>query len=154
MTGNCELCHKYGPLEKHHIFNGAYKKKSEKYGAMINLCHDCHNEPPNGVHHNAKRMNELKAREQKRIMTEYGFTTEEFIYEFGKSYIDDTTAFEDLLEPYRQDIKTLKKQINKLKKEYKLTGSGYVMSKIQIKEEMLNDLYRTIGHLKGYYNKK
>jgi hypothetical protein len=154
MTGNCELCHKYGPLETHHIFNGAYKKKSEKYGAMINLCHNCHNEPPNGVHHNAKRMNELKAREQKRIMAEYGFTTEEFIYEFGKSYIDDATAFEDLLKPYREDIKKLKEQISKLKKEHKRTGSGAILSQIQIYDEMLTDLYRTVGHLKGYYNKK
>lgn len=89
MTGNCELCCRYGPLELHHIFNGAYKKKSERYGAMIYLCHACHNEPPDGVHHNAIRMHELKAREQKRIMTEYGFTIEEFICEFGKNYIKE-----------------------------------------------------------------
>lgn len=89
MMGNCELCKRYGPLELHHIFNGAYKKKSERYGATIHLCHACHNEPPNGVHHNAARMHELKAREQKRIMAEYGFTIEEFICEFGKNYIKE-----------------------------------------------------------------
>lgn len=89
MTGNCELCQKYGSLELHHIFNGAYRKKSERYGATILLCHACHNESPNGVHHNAIRMNELKAREQKRIMAEYGFTIEEFICEFGKNYIKE-----------------------------------------------------------------
>ena len=154
MTGNCELCQKYGPLEQHHIFNGAYKKKSERYGAMIYLCHSCHNEPPNGVHHNAKRMHDLKARTQKKIMDEHGMSIQDFICEFGKNYIDDTTAFQDLLEPYHQDIANLKKQIRRLKREFNKTGSAAILSKIQTSEEMLSDLNRTAGYLENYYSKE
>lgn len=43
---NCWLCGRNGtadPLDKHHIFGGAYRKKSEKYGLCVDLCHhDCH----------------------------------------------------------------------------------------------------------------
>ena len=39
-------------VEEHHIFGGAYRKKSEQYGLKVFLCHCDHNEPPNGVHHN------------------------------------------------------------------------------------------------------
>lgn len=50
MKGNCDLCGKYGYLELHHIFGGANRSLSEKYGLVVNLCHECHNEPPEGVH--------------------------------------------------------------------------------------------------------
>jgi hypothetical protein len=69
------------------VFNGAYRKKSEKFGAVADLCHFCHNEPPNGVHHNAENMRQLKAKYQMQIMDKYGMSEEEFIREFGKSYL-------------------------------------------------------------------
>ena len=39
----CFLCGRNGaddPLDKHHIFGGAYRKKSERYGLTVYLCHD------------------------------------------------------------------------------------------------------------------
>ena len=43
---SCWLCGRNGtaePLDKHHIFGGAYRKKSEKYGLTVYLCHgSCH----------------------------------------------------------------------------------------------------------------
>lgn len=83
----CEICGSTRWLEVHHVFNGPYRKKSEKYGAVAVLCHHCHNEPPNGLHHNARRMQMFKAMHQMRIMTEYSMTKEDFIREFGKSYL-------------------------------------------------------------------
>lgn len=85
----CEICGSTQNIERHHVFNGAYKKKSERYGALIDLCHSCHNEPPNGVHHNAENMQALKAKHQNRIMQEYQLTTEQFIHLFGKNYIGE-----------------------------------------------------------------
>lgn len=83
----CEICGSTRWLERHHVYNGAYRKKSEKFGAVATLCHFCHNEPPNGVHHNAENMRQLKAKYQMQIMDKYGMSEEEFIREFGKSYI-------------------------------------------------------------------
>lgn len=83
----CEICGSTRWLERHHVYNGAYRKKSEKFGAVADLCHFCHNEPPNGVHHNAERMRQLKAKYQMLIMDKYGMSEEDFIREFGKSYL-------------------------------------------------------------------
>lgn len=88
MKGVCGLCGKYGPLELHHIFGGALRKKSEKYGLVIGLCHWCHNEP-GGVHHNAKLMKKLHQYGQKRAMKENGWTVEDFRREFYKNYLED-----------------------------------------------------------------
>lgn len=83
----CEICGATRWLERHHVYNAAYRKKSEKFGAVATLCHFCHNEPPNGVHHNAENMRKLKAKYQMLIMDKYGMSEQDFIREFGKSYI-------------------------------------------------------------------
>ena len=85
----CEICGATQNIERHHVFNGAYRKKSEKYNAVVDLCHNCHNEPPNGVHHNARNMRALKAKYQKQIMLHYGMSKADFIREFGKNYIGE-----------------------------------------------------------------
>lgn len=85
----CFLCGKYGPVERHHVFPGPFRKKSEQYGLVVDLCHNCHNEPPYGVHHNRERANILKARAQYMVMREQGWDTERFIKEFGKNYRED-----------------------------------------------------------------
>lgn len=71
--------------ERHHVFQGAYRKKSEAHGFVFNLCHDCHNEPPLGVHFNKERRNELKMICQAEF--EKVFTRQDFIEEFGRSYL-------------------------------------------------------------------
>ncbi len=88
MTGACYLCGRWGQIEMHHVFGGPFRKKSDKYGAVVPLCHECHNEPPNGVHHNRERAKILKSRYQKILMDEQGWDKERFIREFGRSYID------------------------------------------------------------------
>lgn len=85
--GYCELCRKYGELERHHIFSGTRRAISEKYGATIMLCHECHNEPPNGVHFNKTRRLQVQARGQSKVMFEQKWTKEQFIKVFGKNYI-------------------------------------------------------------------
>lgn len=78
-------------IERHHVFPGPFRKKSEKYGLVVDLCHKCHNEPPNGVHHNREMANILKARAQRMVMFEQGWNKEDFIREFGRSYIEEET---------------------------------------------------------------
>ena len=87
MQGKCELCGKYEALELHHIYGGARRKISDKYGAVIYLCHNCHNEPPKGVHFNKEIRLQLQAETQEQLMDAYGWTVEEFRQIFGKSYI-------------------------------------------------------------------
>ena len=87
MYRYCVLCGSSLRIEKHHIFGGALRKKSEKYGLTVDLCHYCHNEPPNGVHFNKDKMLELKQYGQRKVMAEQGWTTEKFIEEFRKNYL-------------------------------------------------------------------
>lgn len=83
----CYFCGSTASLEKHHIFNGAYRTKSENLGLTVYLCHNCHNEPPYGVHHNADEMKRLKAEGQAAAMNYYGWSEERFRDMFGKSYL-------------------------------------------------------------------
>lgn len=88
MMGNCFLCHRYAPVEYHHVFGGTgRRKKSTKYNAVVPLCHNCHNEPPDGIHHNRMTREFLQEKYQKKLMEEQGWTTADFIREFGRSYV-------------------------------------------------------------------
>lgn len=84
----CVLCGSTKWIERHHIFGGALRKKSEKYGLVVDLCHSCHNEPPNGVHHNAKQMLKLHRYGQLKAMQENNWSIEDFRKEFRKNYLD------------------------------------------------------------------
>lgn len=83
----CFLCGGYCACEWHHIFGGANRQKSEKYGLKVRLHHKCHNEPPNGVHHNKEVMDELHRIGQIAIMEQEGWDIPKFIAEFGKNYL-------------------------------------------------------------------
>lgn len=94
MAGcSCWLCGKNGcgdPLDKHHIFGGAYRKKSEKLGLTVYLCHnECHIFGKKAAHSCRETMNELHKYGQKMAMREHGWTKEEFMLEFGKNYLDE-----------------------------------------------------------------
>ena len=76
------------PLDKHHIFGGAMRNKSEKYGLFVYLHHDrCHIFGENSVHKNARINRKLQAFAQKKAMQVYEWTTEDFIREFYKNYL-------------------------------------------------------------------
>ena len=86
----CFLCDRNGssdPLDRHHIFNGAYRKKSEKYGLVVSLCHyRCHIFGKYAVHNNPDTMLYLKHCGQQKVMREQGWSVKRFINEFGKDY--------------------------------------------------------------------
>ena len=87
----CFLCGMIGyvePLDKHHVFGGALRKKSERYGLTVYLHHDrCHIFGENAVHKNARINRKLQAFAQKKAMEHYGMTIEDFIKEFYKNYL-------------------------------------------------------------------
>jgi len=68
------------PVERHHIFGGPNKKRSEKFGFIAPLRPDLH---PNGV---LAVDLALKTKAQAYYEEHYG-TREDFIKEFGKSYL-------------------------------------------------------------------
>ena len=83
----CFLCGSHQWLEEHHIFGGANRHLSEKYGLKALLCHWCHNEPPNGVHHNHETRLHLQQMAQQRAMLHYRWSVDDFILIFGKNYL-------------------------------------------------------------------
>lgn len=93
-TEHCFACQANGSadywgLDKHHVFGGANRKKSEKYGLTVYLCHDkCH---LNGVHKYGGLDLMLKQIVQKRAMDHYGWSVDDFIGIFGRNYIQEET---------------------------------------------------------------
>lgn len=76
----------YAPVERHHIFGGANRKKSEKYGFVVPLRPDLH---PNGVFagKDAKTV-DVRLKEMSQTYWEENIgTREEFRQEFGRNYL-------------------------------------------------------------------
>ena len=81
----CFLCESEIWLEDHHIFGSSNRKKSEKYGLKVWLCHDCHNEKPNGVHFNKEKMDKLHEIGQKAFIENYPYL--DFMKIFYRNYL-------------------------------------------------------------------
>jgi hypothetical protein len=78
-------CNGRGKMDRHEIFYGPNRQKSKRLGLWVHLCHsECH---LNGVHKSGLLDKELKAEGQRCAMRKYGWTTERFIQEIGKSYV-------------------------------------------------------------------
>ncbi|MBQ0125301.1 MAG: hypothetical protein KBS59_03135 [Clostridiales bacterium] len=88
----CWLCGRNGmtdPLDTHHIFGGAFRRKSEKLGLTVRLCHrECHIFGRHAAHVDAGTMQELHKYGQEKAMRENGWTVSDFIREFGRNYLD------------------------------------------------------------------
>ena len=88
----CYICGGYGtsvdPLDCHHVFFGALRSKSDRYGLTVYIHHNrCHIFGRDAVHVNAEVDRALKKRAQIAAMQRYGWSEQEFINEFRKSYI-------------------------------------------------------------------
>lgn len=87
----CFLCGANGssdPLEKHHIFGGGLRNKSEKYGLTVYLCgNKCHRNGKYAAHRNGDTALALHQYGQRKYMQNQNATIEDFIKEFGKNYI-------------------------------------------------------------------
>ena len=86
----CWWCQRNGfldPLNRHEVFGGPYREKSKRLGLWVHLCHSRCHQGPTGVHQNSELASMLKADAQRAAMDMYNWSEEEFIAEFGKSYL-------------------------------------------------------------------
>lgn len=83
---NCGCHSGIRSLEEHHIFGGANRKWSEKYGLKVHLCYECHRDNKKGVHgsNQALRGRLFEAGQQ---AFERDHKREEFMRVFGKNYL-------------------------------------------------------------------
>lgn len=89
MEGICFLCGNYEPLERHHIFGGARRPISEKYGLTVDLCPWCHRIDADSAHRCRETRLFLQQYGQRRAMKEQGWTVQEFIERLGRNYLDE-----------------------------------------------------------------
>ena len=73
-------------LECHHIFGGANRHLSEKFGLKLFLCHKHHNEQPFGVHQNKEHRILIRQIGQKAFEKKH--SREDFLKIFGKNYLE------------------------------------------------------------------
>ena len=87
----CFLCGRNGNgdrLDRHHIFGGANRNKSEKFGLVVLLCHErCHIFGRNSVHQNGEVMDYIHKYGQMKAMKEQGWSIKEFMEVFGANYL-------------------------------------------------------------------
>ena len=67
------------------VFGAYNRRKSEKYGLTVLLCHNCHNEPPRGAHHCKQTMDYLHRVGQQAFEDTY--PDKDFISIFGRNYL-------------------------------------------------------------------
>ena len=88
MYGRCEICDKWANLHRHHVYMGNKQRNiSEKYGAVMYLCIECHTEGKTAVHRNKEVRLWTQQEMQQKLMDENGWTVEEFISIFGRNYL-------------------------------------------------------------------
>lgn len=82
---HCFICGR--PKEHiHHVFFGTSNRKlSDKHGLIVPLCYE-HHEGNYGVHRNKAVDSKLKQLGQRKF-EEAGYTRQEFMQIFGKSYL-------------------------------------------------------------------
>lgn len=95
----CFICGRNGwgdRLECHHIFGGARRKLSGKYGLTVWLCGErCHRLGKYSAHQNAAIANYIHKYGQRKAMEEQGWTVEQFREIFGANYLDTPESNEN-----------------------------------------------------------
>lgn len=83
-------------LERHHLYGGARRKLSEKYGLVVWLCGErCHRTGAYSAHQNADVMDYLHKVGQLKAMKENGWTCSQFREVFGANYLDTPESNEN-----------------------------------------------------------
>lgn len=84
----CLICHTEQDLHLHHVWEGRGRRNiSDRWGLTVYLCSKHHNMSDEGVHFNRELDLALKQAAQRKAMTHYGWTTEDFIKIMGKNYL-------------------------------------------------------------------
>lgn len=90
FTDNMDVCVITGAkgAEPHHIFNGANKVLSEKYGFILPLRHDWHKGTEYSIHQNKDLRLKYRTACQRYYIETLGKTKEEWIAEFGMWFVE------------------------------------------------------------------
>lgn len=87
----CFICGRNGAsdhLDKHHIFGGGLRSKSEKYGLYVYLCgYRCHKFGKFAAHQCKETAEMLHKYGQMKAMLEQGWSCAEYVAEFGKNHL-------------------------------------------------------------------
>jgi hypothetical protein len=91
----CHYCGRVGFVHKHHIFGGANRKWSEKYGLFVHLCPYHHNMSDRGIHFNKEMREEYQKLGQYYFELQYALehgvgeaeAKAEFMRIFGRNYM-------------------------------------------------------------------
>lgn len=109
MVKTCRICGR-AAADRHHVFGGAKRKKSEEYGLVVWLCRECHDRVHFGES-GRKLMDALRKEAQAKFEREH--PDKDFLKEFGRNYLDDAERRkyegidigEELIIPSRKRIK-------------------------------------------------
>lgn len=74
-------------LDRHHIFGGANRRRSEQLGLWVWVSCPLHHSGRDSIHQNRELDLTLKKWAQRICMEHYGMSTDDFIREIGKNYI-------------------------------------------------------------------
>ena len=85
---NCGRNGNGNPLNRHEVFYGPFREKSKRLGLWVYLCHNGCHQGRYGVHENWYADWKLKNCAQHAAMRHYHWSEEDFIREFGRSYIN------------------------------------------------------------------
>lgn len=84
----CEMPANGDHLDWHHVFEGSRRQLSEKYGLTVRLHHiRCHLYGVAAVHNNPNTNKMLKRKAQEAAMQRYGWTVDDWLDIFHKSYL-------------------------------------------------------------------
>lgn len=82
----CYICKTTRDIQAHHVFFGSgYRKLSDNYGMVVDLCMS-HHTGPQGVHFN--RALDLRLKREFQDGFEKSHTREEFMKIFGRNYLE------------------------------------------------------------------
>ena len=85
--GSCAICGRHDrALQRHEAFHGANRDKSKRLGCWLYLCYECHDRLH---HHDAAYDLYVKRLMQEVSMNHYHWTKQDFIREWGRSYLDE-----------------------------------------------------------------
>ena len=92
MQDDISFCYRCGrrdrKLDRHEPFGGAYRDKSKALGLWIVLCHTPCHQGRTGAHGDPAVNAAYRCEAQSAAMKTYGWTTAEFVRQFGKNYLD------------------------------------------------------------------
>ena len=83
----CLVCGTTKGIHIHHVFGASNRKKSTEYRLVAPLCGYHHNLSDYGVHLNRTLDSKLKRFAQKKAMSYYEWSIDDFIRIFGRNYL-------------------------------------------------------------------